>query len=331
NIPNADLHLIRHDGSSFGLFFPLQFRNVLLSENLTAMLELEIQDKWLKGLFNWEKHPLKEGFLLTARGEAKGNGLYYAIFYKHFGNLGVYGIFWSEERHKERLIQEAELFYSNLTADPVKERLERLTPAELYRRSQEAVVLINTYNKEGKLNGKGSGFSISPKGLIVTNLHVLAQGHSVEVVFPGKEPIRDVVVVGMSPPKVDLALLQVTGAPLPALTAFKSVPVAPGDKVYVIGSPKGLVNTVSEGIVGGIRHDGSAQLYQITAPISHGSSGGPVFNEYGEVIGVANAMAVDAQNVNFSISIDELEKMTIFRRPITTEALSEKLVPRKGS
>lgn len=74
-----------------------------------------------------------------------------------------------------------------------------------------------------------------------------------------------------------------------------------------------------------MRDKGDLTLYQITAPISSGSSGGPVFNEFGEVIGVANSVVIDAQNLNFSISIDELKNLYLFEKPLTLDQLMDKL------
>src|SRR4029079_9116422 len=79
-----------------------------------------------------------------------------------------------------------------------------------------------------------------------------------------------------------------------------------GDSIYVSGNPEGLEGTFSEGIVSSRRKEGSKQFLQITAPISHGSSGGPVMNRYGEVIGLAVAMIKDGQNLNFAVPVSYL-------------------------
>ena len=324
-IADADLKVVRQDGSSFGLFFPLTFNNTPYQPELATMLEMEIREKWLTNLHNWHRTPVEDGFILTAEGDVQGTPVSYVVFYKHFGNMGVYAVFWAESHDQERLVDEAEIFYSNLSAEPLKERLSRYSSGQIYEANSSAVVLINVFNQYGDLSGRGTGFNISPEGLIVTNLHVLLQGRGLQVAFPDGKVYDKVKIVGLSPPELDLALVMVEGGDLPAVNSFKTVPVAPGDPVYVIGNPKGLVNSLSEGIVGAVRDEGEMTLYQITAPIASGSSGGPVFNEYGEVIGVANSVVVDAEHISFSISIDELQNLYLLQEPISLSDLMEQL------
>ncbi len=325
SVDDADLQMVRTDGSSYALFFPLKFRNVELNEQLALMLEMEIREKWLTHLTNWHSQPVNDGFFLTAAGEVEKTAVSYVVFYKHFGDLGIYAIFWSEAEKRGQLMEEARAFYEGLSAPPVKERMARFTPADVYAVNSDAVVQINVYDDEGNLTGRGTGFNISPEGLVVTNLHVLLQGRQVEVVFPGREPYGEVEILGLSPAATDLALVTVPGDALPTVKGFRSVAVAPGDPVYVIGNPKGLVNSLSEGIVGAVRSEEGVTLYQITAAISSGSSGGPVFNAYGEVIGVASSVVMDAQNLNFSIAIDELSTLYILDTPIKLDYLIDKI------
>jgi hypothetical protein len=101
-------------------------------------------------------------------------------------------------------------------------------------------------------------------------------------------------------PDVDIAMLQFDATDVSYLQLDSKVQVEEGQRVLVIGNPEGLQGTVSDGLVAAIRENG--QYIQITAPISHGSSGSPVLNEQGQVIGVATSMLVDGQNLNFAIS-----------------------------
>jgi Trypsin-like peptidase domain len=325
---DADLQMVRADGTAYALFFPLQFRNVELNDQLAMMLEMEIREKWLTQLSGWESFPVDDGFFLTAAGEVNQTPVAYVVYYKHFGNMGVYAVFWTAADNRQQLIEEARAFYQGTTAPPVKERMALLTPAEVYQTNSGAVVQVNVYDEEGNLTGRGTGFNIASEGLVVTNLHVLLAGRQLEVVFPGEEPSREVQIVGISAPATDLALLVVPGKERPAVEGFRSVPVAPGDPVVVIGNPKGLVNSLSEGIIGGIREEEGVTLYQITAAISSGSSGGPVFNAFGEVIGVANSIMVDAQSLNFSISIDELGSLYLLENPISLDYLIDRMQPK---
>lgn len=90
-----------------------------------------------------------------------------------------------------------------------------------------------------------------------------------------------------------------------------------GEKVYVISSPKGLENTISEGILSGIREiDPKRKIIQITAPVSEGSSGGPVFNKNGEVIGIATFLLKEAQNINFAMPANLIKDKISARRVV---------------
>jgi hypothetical protein len=110
-------------------------------------------------------------------------------------------------------------------------------------------------------------------------------------------------------PTRDLALLAVAGTDIPPLSIGDSGQVAVGDDVYVVGNPRGLEGTFSQGIVSSIRTVGTDNLLQITAPISPGSSGGPVLNGQGRVIGVAVATFRGGQNLNFAIPASYLTSL----------------------
>lgn len=324
-VDEADLRLIREDGSSFALFFPLRFNNIRFSRELSVELEAEIEDRWLTDLHSWQRVPYEDGFLLTANGEVEQTPLSYIIFYKHFGNFGLYAVFWSEAHQHHQLISEAQNFYEQVTAPPLKQRLPTFTAAQIYQLNSSAVVLVNVYDAQGELVGRGSGFNLAPTGLVITNFHVLEHGKTAEIIFPKDGTYREIAIMGISGAEADLALLALNGAALPTVHSVQTVPAAPGDPVYVIGNPKGLVNSVSEGIIGGVRKEHNLTFYQITAPISRGSSGGPVFNQFGEVIGVASALIEGGQNLNFSIAIDELRQLFIFPQPLGIEEFNSLL------
>lgn len=323
DIQDADIKLVRDDGSSFGLIFPLQFQNTKLSPVLSSKLESEIREVWLSDLNNWRRTDQSDGFLLTADGHVGQISVAYAIFYKHFGNLGLYGVFWAEKQNEERLVAEALVFYDALQADPLRERLTKFTASQIYDQNSDAVVRINVYDEKQELVGRGSGFNLASAGLIVTDLHVVATGQTVEVVFPNHGTFNDVYVVALTRPETDLVLLSLKSSDLPTIKALKSVPVVSGDAIYVIGETDSRV--LSSGIVGGVQQLGDLTLYQITAPIAEESSGGPVFSEFGEVIGVTNSVAVSAQKLSFGVSIDELERLFVLDKPITVPELVERL------
>ena len=102
----------------------------------------------------------------------------------------------------------------------------------------------------------------------------------------------------------DLAILKFRANEVPFLMLGDSTDKVEGEKVIVIGNPTGFLGTVSEGIISGFRENRS--LIQFTAPISHGSSGSPVMDENGQVIGVATWLSEPGQNLNFAIAVEEV-------------------------
>lgn len=162
-----------------------------------------------------------------------------------------------------------------------------------------SVVMIVTYDVTGAPRGQGSGFFVKP-GQILTNAHVMEKAYSAQVLSVYGR-YEDVTIL-KEDEDLDLALLEVEDAGEPHLRPSTLEPY-PGQRIIVIGNPMGLEHTVSDGLVSAIRiaPDGT-ELLQISAPISPGSSGGPVLNEHGRVMGVATATIEGGQNLNFAIS-----------------------------
>jgi hypothetical protein len=170
-----------------------------------------------------------------------------------------------------------------------------LSPADIAARATRSVVLIKTPR------GLGTGFIVSKGGLVVTNLHVVAGSDEALVILGDGREFDDVEVVGVDSRR-DLVLLRLDAVNLPALELGDSATVRPGDRVIAIGHPLGLGNTVSDGLVSAVRElDEELTLLQISAPIAPGSSGGPLFNERGQVIGVATLYSNAGQNLNFGV------------------------------
>jgi uncharacterized protein (TIGR02145 family) len=169
----------------------------------------------------------------------------------------------------------------------------------IYRNSVNSTVTIETNL------GLGSGFLIR-ENIIVTNYHVI-EGASEVFCYTSnsttKFKIEGYLAVDKS---TDLILLKVSGINQPALKT-SSNSIAPGQKIYVLGSPKGLPATISDGIISGLRNIEGNKLIQITAPISPGSSGGPVLNSSGELIGISVGQFSGGQNLNFAIPYSSLE------------------------
>lgn len=170
-----------------------------------------------------------------------------------------------------------------------------------------SVVLLQLDDSHGQPLSLGSGFFIA-NGIIATNAHVIegASSGKANLVGSGRE-MRIIGTLAVDHHS-DLALLKVDSS-APPLQLGSDVNLAVGDKVYVVGNPLGLEGTFSEGIVSGIRSIGSDSILQMTAPISPGSSGGPVMDASGKVIGIAQATFKDGQNLNLAVPVSALTKL----------------------
>jgi tetratricopeptide (TPR) repeat protein len=174
---------------------------------------------------------------------------------------------------------------------------------DIYTRNNAAVVVVIALNGQRQPIGQGSGFIVRKDGAVITNYHVISLADDFKVLVGGK--IRNVEGVLHADPENDLAIIKLEGGDFPTVTLGDSSALLVGERIYVIGSPRGLENTISEGLLSGIRQvDTSRKVLQMTAPISPGSSGGPLFNEKGEVVGIATFLIEENQNLNFAMPIN---------------------------
>ena len=170
-------------------------------------------------------------------------------------------------------------------------------------------VLHRALQRVGKAYASGSGFFISSSGVAVTNYHVIKDAASAKIMTTDGKTY-DVTGVYDYSVNNDLALLQINGANFPYLEPGDASKVVNGQKIYAIGSPKGLDNTITEGIVSNkSRLINGVSYIQISAPISQGSSGGALIDTSGKVIGVTAAGVQDAQNINFAIPISLIKDL----------------------
>jgi hypothetical protein len=180
---------------------------------------------------------------------------------------------------------------------------------EIYKKASPAVVLIETLNEKHEVAAAGSGFLVSSDGKILTNYHVIAHTKEATVRLANKDAYDSVDVLDIDKRK-DIALIKIKAVDLPFLAVGKSSTVDIGDPVFSLSTPLGVFqNTLSDGIVSGIRAGDGYRYFQVTAPISHGSSGSPIFNAKGEVIGIAAMTISEGQNLNFAIPIDYAKGM----------------------
>lgn len=202
------------------------------------------------------------------------------------------------------------------------------TTADVVKSCSDSVVLIVTSDSLGKPLGQGSGFIVSADGKVATNHHVIAGAHSALVKLnSGAFFPMDAIVA--DDPENDLAIIKVDGRNLSALPLAPTESVNVGDRVVAIGSPLGLENTVSDGIISGLRDDANGRKWlQITAPVSHGNSGGPLLAMDGRVLGVVTlGSTAAAQNLNFAVPSDSVRALLNKR---STEVDKPKLTATPG-
>jgi tetratricopeptide (TPR) repeat protein len=180
----------------------------------------------------------------------------------------------------------------------------------LVRQIRASIVTVIAFNGDGKPIGQGTGFFVGTKGELITNYHVLAgaQNASVKTRSGRMYDITETLAEDRDGDLIEVRVdIPVSNAP-PLVIA--NVPVVAGQRAIVIGSPLGLDQTVSEGIVSAVRQiPGMGRVIQITAPLSHGSSGSPVVNSKGQVIGVASSSLAEGQNLNFAISSERINAL----------------------
>lgn len=175
--------------------------------------------------------------------------------------------------------------------------------AKIVSSSRDSVVLIETFDAAHNSLALGSGFIVSTDGKILTNFHVIKGASSaVAKLANGSLFAIDGMIVGSEPD--DVALLKVSGNGLRALRLGNSSDVVAGQHVIALGSPLGLQNTVSDGIVSALRTVDTRTWIQTTAPISPGNSGGPLLDLDGKVIGIITAYIRGGENLNLAIPIN---------------------------
>lgn len=169
-----------------------------------------------------------------------------------------------------------------------------------------SIVMIAIHDRSGKITGSGSGIMIGRDGYILTNQHVVAGGSyfSVRVEDDNRAYQTDEIIKYHS--VLDLAMIRIEKQLSPVPVFDGRTKLLRGQKVVAIGSPLGLFNSVSDGIISGFRKIDKVDMIQFTAPISHGSSGGAVLNMYGEVIGISTAGFDDGQNINLAVPYDQI-------------------------
>lgn len=187
--------------------------------------------------------------------------------------------------------------------------VRRYTAEELYALVESAVGELTVYNKRGDKAGLGTAFVYAEDGTIVTNYHVIERAYLATFAL-GEEEYEVKRVLGYDKDR-DIAVLKIEATGLPTLPVC-SENIATGAQVYALGSSRGMTATFSSGIITTAAREFDGVTYvQHDAAISAGNSGGPLLNSYGEVIAINTMYVKDAQNLNFSVFISELDKVKL--------------------
>lgn len=185
--------------------------------------------------------------------------------------------------------------------------LPTLSVEEIVQRNIDSIVLVGALTSQG--TSFGSGFIVSADGFVVTNYHVIQQAISIGIKLKNNEKYENVLFV-TADAKKDIAVLKIQKGVFDPVLLGDSDRVKAGERVVAIGNPLGLESTVSDGLVSSVRDAGKgSKVLQITAPVSAGSSGCPLFNLRGEVVGIAVGTNINGQNINFAIPINYAKKV----------------------
>jgi len=221
-----------------------------------------------------------------------------------------------------------------ITIIPQEKPIDESLPS-LIKRIKPSTVIIFAYDEKGEFLKLGSGFFISQNGDVITNYHVIQGASSAEIKTSDRKTYLITHIVAEDK-KSDLLCLSVNipSSSVYPLSLSKTIPEV-GERIIVYGSPLGLENTVSDGIVSAIRDiPDYGRIIQITAPISPGSSGSPVLNMQGEVIGIASFQIVEGQNLNFAIPSERITSLILTKEnkiSITEKDFGQKSKAKKDS
>lgn len=192
-------------------------------------------------------------------------------------------------------------------------------PKSIYATSRPAVVLITTSNALGFNLALGTAFVVSDGTKLVTNFHVVRGAANVKIKTAGDHEYQIKYVLARDEAH-DVAILECP-AKLPQLELSEQMPTV-GDAIFTIGNPQGLEASLSEGLVSGLRELKGISVYQITAAVSPGSSGGPLLNDKGAVIGITTFGISGGQNLNFAIPIRYAKSLLASSSRTPIEALA---------
>lgn len=191
-----------------------------------------------------------------------------------------------------------------------------LTPKQLYEQVSNSVVVITGKSGDRAMQGSGvayiSGYSESRSSsftYILTNAHVVAELSEITVSTANNTKFKS--YAKRVDQALDLAFLRIDGVSLPTVKGRNESGshLVVGDKVFAVGSPIGMANSLSEGIVSGLRIRQNVSLIQTTAPISRGSSGGGLFDAQGNLVGITTFKLIAGENINFAVDLKHVRAL----------------------
>jgi len=185
------------------------------------------------------------------------------------------------------------------------------TLAEMARRS---VVVITHFGRDGREDGVGTGFVVSSNGLIATSLHVIGEARPVQVqLADGRR--YEVTEVHAWDRQLDLAVIRVDAAGLPALPLGDSDTLRQGTPIVAMGNPLGLEHSIVQGVISAKREFDGVEMIQLAIPVEPGNSGGPLLDLQGRVQGIITLKAMSA-NLGFAMPINALKPLLQRPNPV---------------
>lgn len=226
----------------------------------------------------------------------------------------------AQSRPVQGIVEESPAVQNRTAQKTIEKRPVPQSPSSVEKSFEElallasSIVMIEVHDKRGEAVSTGSGIMIGKDGYILTNYHVAGKGYFFSVRIEDDDRIYRTDEMIKYNAVLDLAVIRINRrlTPLPVYKGKKKL--VRGQKVVAIGSPLGLFNSVSDGIISGFREIETVDMIQFTAPISHGSSGGAVLNMQGEVIGISTAGIDKGQNLNLAV---DYKSINMFIRGFT--------------
>lgn len=175
-----------------------------------------------------------------------------------------------------------------------------LTPAQIFRAASPSIVVVETYAEGGNPIAQGSGVSISNQQ-VVTNCHVFKDASSARVIYLTRSLVASLV---LSDVERDLCILKVSDLTAPAAKFGSTASLQVGERAYAIGAPQGFTLTLTDGLISSLRPVSGGNVIQTSAAISPGSSGGGLFNDRAELVGITTLYFKDSPQLNFAVPVE---------------------------